>query len=141
MISSLAVWLAALVLGFTPGAPSFLPTLGIFMGFVLYVVCIRFVEPWLARKRVAATDTIEPRNTAKSPSAPADLCRRCRRKIVVNPALSADVFEGMHWLCFHLEYEHEGDPDVPCSDYSSCPWWTIAHLEKNCRIAASTRVV
>jgi|ERR1051326_1608456 hypothetical protein len=60
----------------------------------------------------------------------ATVCRRCGRRIQVNPALSADVFEGMHWLCFHLEYEHEGDPDVPCTDYTSCPWWTIAHLER-----------
>jgi hypothetical protein len=35
-----------------------------------------------------------------------------------------DVFEKMHWLCFHLEFEHKGDPDAPCSD-PSCPWWHI----------------
>jgi len=62
-----------------------------------------------------------------------DSCKRCGRKIEVDPALSADVFEGMHWLCFHLEFEHDGDPDRPCSDYSSCPWWTIRHYEERLR--------
>ena len=41
-----------------------------------------------------------------------------------NVALAPDVFEGMHWLCFHLEYEHAADPDVPCED-PSCPWFLI----------------
>ena len=36
-----------------------------------------------------------------------------------------EVFERMHWLCFHLEFEHKGDPDAPC-DAPSCPWW---HME------------
>lgn len=35
-----------------------------------------------------------------------------------------DVFEGMHWLCFHLEFEHGGDPDKACAD-PACPWWII----------------
>ncbi|EGG92890.1 hypothetical protein IMCC1989_2280 [gamma proteobacterium IMCC1989] len=35
-----------------------------------------------------------------------------------------EVFEKMHWLCFHLEFEHEGDPDKACDD-PSCPWWHI----------------
>jgi hypothetical protein len=52
------------------------------------------------------------------------LCKRCGKTIEVHAA-DADVFEGMHWLCFHLEFEHEGDPDAPCAD-PSCPWW---HLE------------
>jgi hypothetical protein len=30
----------------------------------------------------------------------------------------------MHWLCFHLEFEHDGDPDVACAD-PSCLWWHI----------------
>jgi hypothetical protein len=38
--------------------------------------------------------------------------------------LAHDVFEGMHWLCFHFEFEHETDPDTPCNDVS-CPWWHI----------------
>ncbi|WP_051571559.1 hypothetical protein [Ruminiclostridium cellobioparum] len=33
-----------------------------------------------------------------------------------------EVFEQMHWLCFHLEFEHSNyDPDEPCDD-PSCPW-------------------
>jgi len=35
-----------------------------------------------------------------------------------------EVFERMHWLCFHLEYEHEGDPDRACND-PSYPWWQL----------------
>jgi hypothetical protein len=33
----------------------------------------------------------------------------------------------MHWLCFHLEFEHDGDPDVACEDIS-CPWFQIEVL-------------
>lgn len=57
-------------------------------------------------------------------------CRRCGREIVRNAALAVDVFEGMHWLCFHLEYEHDGDPDVVCGDVS-CPWFQIAALRSS----------
>lgn len=40
-----------------------------------------------------------------------------------------DVFEGMHWLCFHLEFEHDNhDPDEPCGT-SACPWNRIQALE------------
>jgi hypothetical protein len=31
-----------------------------------------------------------------------------------------EVFERMHWLCFHIMFEHDGDPDEPCED-PSCP--------------------
>ncbi|HEV8435175.1 MAG TPA: hypothetical protein VGR95_17325 [Thermoanaerobaculia bacterium] len=61
---------------------------------------------------------------------PNDRCKRCGRAIEVNPQVSADVFEGMHWLCFHLEFEHTTDPDVKCTDYTSCPWWLIEHYEQ-----------
>jgi hypothetical protein len=33
----------------------------------------------------------------------------------VNHDLAADHLGGMHWLCFHLEFEHPGDPDGPCA--------------------------
>jgi hypothetical protein len=36
----------------------------------------------------------------------------------------------MHWLCFHLEYEHDADPDEPCGDIGSCPWWQIKFLKQ-----------
>ena len=50
-------------------------------------------------------------------------CRRCGRGIVRN-ADRADVFEGMHWTCFHFDFEHStddgsDDPDVACGDPSS----------------------
>ncbi len=51
------------------------------------------------------------------------LCKRCNKPVVVS-AEQYDLFEQMHWLCFHLEFEHEGDPDTPCQD-PSCPWWHI----------------
>ncbi|MES2300315.1 MAG: hypothetical protein V4582_24990 [Pseudomonadota bacterium] len=44
-------------------------------------------------------------------------------------AESYDVFENMHWLCFHLEFEHSGDADTPCED-PSCPWWHIEVFRK-----------
>ena len=55
------------------------------------------------------------------------VCVKCQK-----PVLHADnfeLFEKMHWLCFHLEYEHEADPDDPCSD-PSCPWWHIQVLRR-----------
>jgi hypothetical protein len=31
------------------------------------------------------------------------------------------IFEGMHWVCFHFEFEHDhNDRDEPCDD-PSCP--------------------
>ena len=74
----------------------------------------------LFRRKNSSSDAIDPAKT----------CRRCGRIIEVDPALSLSVFEGMHWLCFHLEYEHDGDPDLPCRDYSACPWWTIRYYEQ-----------
>jgi len=67
--------------------------------------------------------------TRAEANAPADACRRCGKRIEENAA-NAGVYEGMHWLCFHLEFEHDGDPDVACNDFAGCPWWTIAHLER-----------
>lgn len=60
-------------------------------------------------------------------------CQRCGRVIEVDPDLSVGAFEGMHWLCFHLEFEHNTDPDVACSDILSCPWWTIRNYEQKLR--------
>lgn len=49
------------------------------------------------------------------------ICRRCNRPVTVN-ADYYDIFEQMHWLCFHLEFEHGNhDQDEPCED-PSCPW-------------------
>ena len=52
------------------------------------------------------------------------VCKRCGRAISIDPLFDPEVLEGMHWLCFHLEFEHEGDPDRPCLDIS-CPWRRI----------------
>jgi hypothetical protein len=51
------------------------------------------------------------------------ICRRCDRPVEVH-ADHYDTFEGMHWLCFHLEFEHAGDPDAACAD-PGCPWSEI----------------
>lgn len=50
-------------------------------------------------------------------------CRRCGKPVEVYRD-DYDLFEGMHWLCFHLEFEHEGDPDAPCAD-PGCPRWHV----------------
>jgi hypothetical protein len=55
------------------------------------------------------------------------ICVRCNKPVEENKE-QYEVFEKMHWLCFHLEYEHEGDPDRPCIDHS-CPWWHIKVYE------------
>jgi hypothetical protein len=50
-----------------------------------------------------------------------NMCRFCGQPVKVNEEYY-DVFEGMHWLCFHLQFEHGTyDPDEPCDD-PSCPW-------------------
>jgi hypothetical protein len=59
------------------------------------------------------------------------LCKRCHQPVTVH-AESYDVFEQMHWLCFHLEFEHQGDPDKACGD-PSCPWWHIDVFKEKLR--------
>lgn len=51
------------------------------------------------------------------------ICVKCNKPVEKNKE-QYEVFEKMHWLCFHLKYEHEGDPDRPCNG-PSCPWWHI----------------
>jgi hypothetical protein len=49
------------------------------------------------------------------------ICVRCNQPVKVAKD-QYEVFERMHWLCFHLEFEHgDYDPDEPCED-PSCPW-------------------
>jgi len=52
------------------------------------------------------------------------ICVKCNRPVEKNKK-HYETFEKMHWLCFHLEFEHSEDSDKPCDD-PSCPWW---HLE------------
>lgn len=59
------------------------------------------------------------------------MCLRCGKPVTTN-ADHFDLFEKMHWLCFHLEFEHQGDPDSPCTD-PSCPWWHIEVYERELR--------
>ncbi len=50
------------------------------------------------------------------------ICRRCHLPVRRNKD-SYDVFEQMHWACFHYDFEHEdglGDPDIACQD-PCCP--------------------
>jgi len=48
-------------------------------------------------------------------------CARCGVPVERN-AHNYETFEKMHWLCFHLEYEHRDsagltrDPDIACGD-------------------------
>jgi hypothetical protein len=46
-------------------------------------------------------------------------CARCGRAVRVNRSSYA-LFEGMHYVCFHYEFEHWGDPDEPC-EAGGCP--------------------
>lgn len=49
-------------------------------------------------------------------------CARCGRAVGRHRS-DYEVFERMHWACFHYEFEHfdgAGDPDVACAD-PSCP--------------------
>lgn len=50
-------------------------------------------------------------------------CRLCGKPVSVNRD-RYDVFERMHWLCFHIVFEHRADPDEPCMD-PDCPWWHL----------------
>lgn len=44
-------------------------------------------------------------------------CRRCGIPVRAD----AEVFEGMHFICFHYVVEHEGDPDEVCLTGRACP--------------------
>jgi hypothetical protein len=47
-------------------------------------------------------------------------CVRCGRQVRVNRD-SYEIFERMHYVCFHYEFEHTGfDPDEEC-DAGGCP--------------------
>ncbi|MFD3508641.1 hypothetical protein [Nocardia sp. NPDC058666] len=52
------------------------------------------------------------------------ICRRCGRPVRVGRD-NYTVFEGMHYVCFHYEFEHDlsnpdGDPDEDCG-LPGCP--------------------
>jgi hypothetical protein len=48
------------------------------------------------------------------------ICQRCHRPVIQSRD-QYDVFEQMHRVCFHYEFEHgDVDPDRACED-PSCP--------------------
>jgi hypothetical protein len=105
----------------------------------------RFVEPadaeaWLAGahyrafedllwEMAIAPDLRPPEAPVRQPAAGAELrCQRCHEPVKVHREEFAR-FERMHWLCFHLSFEHGAyDPDEPCED-PSCPWNRIKELQ------------
>jgi hypothetical protein len=46
-------------------------------------------------------------------------CVRCGQEVRVNRD-RYDIFERMHYVCFHYLFEHSGDPDEEC-DAGGCP--------------------
>jgi hypothetical protein len=59
------------------------------------------------------------------------ICVRCGRP-VEQEADNYETFERMQWVCFHYEFEHEGDPDIECGA-GGCPSATIHPRPKNDR--------
>lgn len=54
-----------------------------------------------------------------SPAGPL-LCHRCHRPVEMSRD-RFDVFEHMHYVCFHYEFEHDpADPDEECAA-GGCP--------------------
>jgi hypothetical protein len=54
-------------------------------------------------------------------------CVRCGLEVRVNRE-SYEIFERMHWVCFHFEFEHMGfDPDEEC-DAPAAPEASAARL-------------
>lgn len=52
------------------------------------------------------------------------ICVRCNRPVGVEAA-RYEVFERMHYVCFHYEFEHDPvDPDEECSA-GGCPSMAI----------------
>jgi hypothetical protein len=46
-------------------------------------------------------------------------CRLCGRPLGTS-RLDAEEASDTHWMCYHFAYEHDADPDQPCSDVT-CP--------------------
>lgn len=57
-------------------------------------------------------------------------CKSCGYQVEKQ---DAEVFEGMHWLCFHFAFEHNANPDEPCRS-RNCPSWHLqilkAHIQE-----------
>jgi hypothetical protein len=56
------------------------------------------------------------------------ICVSCGKPVVCHKN-EYEIFEKMHWICFHLEFEHgDFDPDEACED-PSCPWNQIKKIK------------
>jgi hypothetical protein len=56
----------------------------------------------------------------ESESDQSSICRRCNRPVTLE-AERFNVFEQMHYVCFHYEFEHDPyDPDEECAA-GGCP--------------------
>lgn len=60
---------------------------------------------------------------------------RCGKPVEASAA-QYDVFEQMHYICFHYEFEHLGDPDVECNA-GGCPAAGIGSPSFRFRIEAA----
>lgn len=60
-------------------------------------------------------------------------CRSCGRS-VANAREARDIFEGMHWVCFHYAFEHEisqpTDVDADCGQ-AGCPSAQLMSTERD----------
>jgi len=57
------------------------------------------------------------------------ICIRCGNPVRLGRD-KYEFYDRMHWICYHLEFEHsEYDPDEPCDD-PACPWNRIAETKK-----------
>ncbi len=57
------------------------------------------------------------------------ICIRCGNPVRVSRD-KYEFYDRMHWLCYHLEFEHsEYDPDEPCED-PNCPWNRIYDIKR-----------
>jgi hypothetical protein len=72
-----------------------------------------FEDAALGYRKLDSTDKAS--YTLHTLSADQKLCVRCGKPVTVH-AGEYEIFEKMHWLCFHLEFEHAGDPDEPCGE-------------------------
>lgn len=63
---------------------------------------------------------IEPDGVSGADSVGDLVCRRCGRPVRIGRG-NYEVFEGMHFVCFHYEFEHDpADPDDDCGA-AGCP--------------------
>ena len=69
------------------------------------------------------------------------ICVRCGRPVERNRD-TYEVFERMHWACFHYEFEHEiagsEDPDIACAN-PCCPRARVRFRSAASRVAQGAR--